>query len=464
MSQICGAILQLAVSMDYAIVLLHTYRRCLRQIDDPEEAMAHAMYKGFSVVLSSAAVTFFGFLSLTVMNFGIGINMGIVLAKGIVFSFFTVMFFMPCLTLMCTPLLNRFEHRYLLPDFGRFAKFCQKAMVPMTLIVILVAVPCFLGESRTNFIYGTDGFVSPGTTVYNEQQIVGDAFEEAETWVVMVPEGDVASERALADDLEALDCVDGVTSYVTVAGQAMPVEVVPEDTLSQVVSNGWSRLVLTMGVSGESDRSFAAVEQVRDVASQYYGDDARVAGNLVSSYDLRETVRADAGRVELFSMLSIGIVLALLFKSLSIPFIILIAIKMAIWINLAIPYFTGTSLNYIGYLVIDAVQLGAAVDYAIIFAREYFDRRAGYLPSEAARSTVKHSAITILTSASILTFAGVAVFFISTNGVVSEIGTLIWRGAVLSACMMFMFLPWLFRTCDGLIRRTTWGINFKGKE
>ena len=145
-SQICGAILQLAVSMDYAIVLLHTFRRCQREYPDPEEAMAHAMKRGFSVVLSSAAVTFFGFLSLTVMRFGIGVDMGIVLAKGIVFSFFTVMFLMPCLILMSLRPLEATKHRFLIPPFDRFARVCQRLMVPMAVIVVLVAVPAYLGR------------------------------------------------------------------------------------------------------------------------------------------------------------------------------------------------------------------------------------------------------------------------------------------------------------------------------
>lgn len=232
-SQICGAILQLAVSMDYAIVLLHTFRRCQREFPDPYEAMAHAMKRGFSVVLSSAAVTFFGFLSLTVMRFGIGVNMGIVLAKGIVFSFLTVMFLMPCLILLWLRALDRFEHRYLMPSFDGFARVCQRAMVPLAVLVILVAVPAFLAESRTDFKYGASDFAPPGSQTALEKEHISDAFGASSTWVVMVPEGDPAREKALADDLESLDHVTGVTSYVTKAGQALPVEVAPSPRCSR---------------------------------------------------------------------------------------------------------------------------------------------------------------------------------------------------------------------------------------
>ena len=459
-TQICAAVLQLAVSMDYSIVLLHTFRGLQADHPDPIDAMAHAMMKGFSVVLSSAAVTFFGFLSLTVMQFGIGVNMGIVLAKGIVFSFLSIMFFMPCFLLICLKPLDRLEHRYLMPSFGGFARVCQKVMTPLAIIVILVAVPAYLGQENNSFKYGSGDFAAPDSQNKAELHHIDDAFGASESWVVMVPEGQWANEQALIDDLEADPMISGVTSYITVAGRAMPVDVVPEDQKEQVISNGLSRIVLTVDVTGENQEAFDTVEEVRALARQYYGDDAKLVGNMVSTYDLMDVVHQDSGRVKAATMISIGLVLALMFRSLSIPLITLAAIEVAIWINMSFPYFLGQNINYIGYLVIDAVQMGAAVDYAIIFEREYFDRRKLYLPREAARSAIKHSALTILTSALILTFAGLAVKLVSSNMVISQIGELICRGAFVSMLMMFMFLPWLFRMLDGVIRHTTLGLDF----
>ncbi|WP_165782645.1 efflux RND transporter permease subunit [Bifidobacterium margollesii] len=459
-SQICGAILQLAVSMDYAIVLLHTFRRAQQEFADPEEAMAHAMVRGFSVVLSSAAVTFFGFLSLTVMRFGIGVNMGIVLAKGIVFSFLAVMFLMPALTLMMLKPLNALRHRYLLPSFGRFAAVCQRIMLPASLIIILCAVPAYLAQDRTDFIYGASGMTEPGSVQAVESERIDQAFGKSETWVAMVPEGRWADEQATIDAIEKLDHVTGVTSYITVAGRAMPVDAVPESTVEQVVSNGWSRIVVTLDVTPESEQAYDMVSLMRETLAEHYGDDYRLVGSTVSIYDLRDTVRQDSMKVKIFSMGAIALVLAVMFRSLSIPIVVLAAIEVAIWMNLSVPYLTGSTLNYIGYLVIDAVQLGAAVDYAIIYAREYFERRRTEPARDAARSAVHHSAITILTSATILIFAGVSVNLIATNGVISELGTLIARGAFLSMLMMFVFLPWLLRVTDPLIRHTSLGLHF----
>ncbi len=459
-TQICTAVLQLAVSMDYSIVLLHTFRGLQKDYPDPIDAMAHAMVQGFTVVLSSAAVTFFGFLSLTVMQFGLGVNMGIVLAKGILFSFISIMFFMPCFLLICLKPLDKLEHRYLMPEFGKFARVCQKIMTPLAVAVILIAVPCYLAQESNHFMYGSSDSAAPDSQNKMELARINDAFGSSESWVVMVPEGEWANEQALINDLEADPIISGVTSYITVAGRAMPVDVVPDNQKDQVISNGLSRIVLTVDVTGENQEAFDAVQQVRALAKSYYGDDARLVGNMVSTYDLMNVVHEDSGRVKLATMLSIGLVLALMFRSLSIPIITLAAIELAIWINMAVPYFMGQSINYTGYLVIDAVQMGAAVDYAIIFEREYFNRRKLYLPKEAARSAIKHSALTILTSALILTFAGLAVKMMSSNMIISQIGELICRGAFVSMLMMFVFLPWLFRMFDGVIRHTTLKLDF----
>lgn len=457
-SQICGAILQLAVSMDYAIVFLHRFRNMQHEFTDPVEAMAHCMQRSFSIELSSAGVTFFGFLALTVMRFGIGVNLGIVLAKGIALSFVSVIFLMPCLLLATLPVLDRFEHRYLVPSLEGLSGGIQRIAAPVAVLIALIAIPCYIAEDRTNFIYGSGDALSAASEAGQQQQRIEDAFGAAETWVVMVPEGQWSHERALVERLRDLDHVDGVTSYVTVAGAAMPVEVVPEDTLSQVVSHGWSRIVVTTDVEGESDDAFALVEAVRNAASQEY-DDYLLAGNTVSIYDLRDTVHQDSSPVKLFTMASIGIVLALMFRSISIPFLILAAIEVSIWMNLAIPYFMGDSLSYIGYLVIDSVQTGAAVDYAIVLAREYFDRRRHEDARGASRDAVAYAGVPILTSASILVLAGLSIQLISTNQIISQLGMLIFRGALLSGLMMFLFLPFLFRLFDRVVQKTSFRLK-----
>ena len=455
-SQICGAILQLAVSMDYAIVFLHRFRTMQHEFDSNVEAMAHCMQRSFSIELSSAGVTFFGFLALCIMRFGIGVNLGIVLAKGIVFSFVSVIFLMPCLILVALPLLDRFNHRYLVPSLQPLARGVVKIGVPAAIVIVLIAVPAYFMEDKTNFIYGSGDSISKTSEAGLEDAHVKKVFGNADTWVLMVPEGRWAQEQALVDKLQDTKHITGVTSYVTVAGTATPVEFAPRATREQVIKDGWSRIVLSTDVSGEGDEVFGLVEQVRAEAAKEYGDDYLLAGNAVSIYDLKTTTHADSTPVKLFTMLSIGVVLLFMFKSISIPVLILAAIEVSIWINLAIPYVTGTSLSYIGYLVIDSVQMGAAVDYAIVLAREYFDRREHMGARDASREAVAHAGVPIMTSAMILTMAGIAVQLISTNGIISQLGTLIFRGALLAMLMMFLFLPFLFRLFDRVVQKTSY--------
>ena len=464
-SQLCGAVLQLAVSMDYAIVFLHRFRGMQHEFDDDVEAMAHCMQRSFSIGLSSAAVTFFGFLALCIMRFGIGVNLGIVLAKGIAFSFISVIFLMPCLILAMLPLLDRFNHRYLVPSLAPLARGIGRIAAPLAVVIALIAIPAYRGEDRTSFIYGSGESISPTSEAGVEKARVDKTFGSTETWVVMVPEGHWAKETELVSSLKAMDHIDGVTSYVTVAGNAMPVEVVPSDTLKQVIDGGWSRIVLTTDVSGESDASFKLVEEVRAEAHKVYGDDYLLAGSMVSIYDLRDTTQADATPVKLFTMASIGVVLMFMFRSVSIPVLILAAIEVSIWINLAIPYLMGASLSYIGYLVIDSVQMGAAVDYAIVLARQYFDDRERMGAKDAAAGAIEYAGVPIMTSATILVLCGFAIQMISSNGIISQLGTLVGRGAFLAMLMMFLFLPFLFRLFDGVVRRTSLGLKaFDEKE
>jgi predicted RND superfamily exporter protein len=463
-TQICAAVLQLAVSMDYAIVMLHTFRRYHKQYpDDPVKAMAHAMHKGFSVVLSSAAVTFFGFLSLCIMSFLIGADMGIVLAKGIFFSFLSVMFLMPCIILVCLKPLKRFEHRSLLPSFDRFGTRCTKLMIPLSIIICIIVVPAYLAQNKTGFSYGAAGMVNEESAVGREAQVIDDAFEASQTWVMIVPEGRWAQEKALVKDVEALPKIKSVLSYGNVASELIPTEMVPESQLSQLISKGHSRIVIQTALDSNSGADYDLVEKVLKLGEKYYGDESHLAGSEVSQYDLKATTRADSGPVKLFSLITIAFVLMIMFRSLSIPLIVLIPIEIAIWINMAVPYFIGQNLNYIGYLVIDAVQLGASVDYAIIFTREYLEQRRAHPPLKAAGAAISKSGIMIITSALILTIAGLSIFFVASNNIISEIGMLIGRGAFISMLMMFTLLPLLFVLGDKIVRKTSLGAGaFKG--
>lgn len=459
-TQMCAAVLQLAVSMDYGIVMLHAFRGFKAQGLTSYDAAVAAMHKAAAVIASSAATTFFGFLSLCVMAFLIGADMGVVLAKGIVFSFLCVLFLLPILVLSSEKLLKKTAHKKFLPSFDKFAVWCMRIAVPFTVIIALITVPAYLGQKQPNFVYGASGFVEPGTELYEETNAINDTFGAQEQWVMLVPEGDWGRELQMVKRIEDLEGVSAVTSYVTAVSANIPTDMVPSEDLSQLVSGGYSRIVVSTSVEGESEEAFSLVQALRDIGDEFYPEENYLVGSAVTSYDMSLIVNDDSLRIFIASVVAIGLVLLLLFRSLSIPLMLLLTIEISIWINLAIPYFTGESIQYIGYLIISAIMLGATVDYTIILSRAYLDRRVEMEKRPAMLSAISYSAITILTSATILTVCGAFIGIISSNGVIAGLGTLIGRGAFIAALNTFLLLPILFMVLDKVVEKTTWKARF----
>ncbi len=459
-TQMCAAVLQLAVSMDYGIVMLHAFRGFKAQGLTSYDAAVAAMHKAAAVIASSAATTFFGFLSLCVMAFLIGADMGVVLAKGIVFSFLCVLFLLPILVLSSEKLLKKTAHKKFLPSFDKFAVWCMRIAVPFTVIIALITVPAYLGQKQPNFVYGASGFVEPGTELYEETNAINETFGAQEQWVMLVPEGDWGRELQMVKRIEDLEGVSAVTSYVTAVSANIPTDMVPSEDLSQLVSGGYSRIVVSTSVEGESEEAFSLVQALRDIGDEFYPEENYLVGSAVTSYDMSLIVNDDSLRIFIASVVAIGLVLLLMFRSLSIPLMLLLTIEISIWINLAIPYFTGESIQYIGYLIISAIMLGATVDYTIILSRAYLDRRVEMEKRPAMLSAISYSAITILTSATILTVCGVFIGIISSNGVIAGLGTLIGRGAFIAALNTFLLLPILFMVLDKVVEKTTWKARF----
>lgn len=459
-TQMCAAVLQLAVSMDYGIVMLHAFRGFRAEGLSSYDAALAAMHKAASVIASSAATTFFGFLSLCVMVFLIGADMGVVLAKGIVFSFLCVLFLLPILVLASEKVLAKTAHRKLLPSFDTFAKWCLRLAVPFTIIVALITVPAYLGQRQPNFVYGASSFVEPGSQLYEDSNKIEEVFGANESWVMLVPEGQWGTERQMVDEIENVDGVTSVTSYVTAVSANIPEEFVPQDSLSQLVSNGYSRIVITTSLMGESQEAFDAIQHIRDIGNEFYPQQNYLVGSAVTSYDMSLIVNEDSLRIMLASVITIGLVLLLMFRSLSIPLILLLTIEISIWVNLAIPYFMGETIQYIGYLIISAIMLGATVDYTIILTKSYLEKRRSMERRGAMLAAISDSAITILTSSIILTICGALIGVISSNGVIAGLGTLIGRGAFIAALNTFLLLPILFLLLDKVVEKTTWKAHF----
>lgn len=450
-----SAILQLAVSIDYAVFLLHRFAGYRSEGMDVRESMQKAMVTASSAIAASAATTVFGFLALTLMRFKIGPDMGFVLAKGVLISYISVMVLLPVLTIYTTKIMDKTHHRPFLPSFKGFGKLAVRICIPLAVVIVLAIVPSFLAQQENAFLYGSSGMHSEGSRVREEAEWIESTFGEAQQMVLLIPEGDMVSEEALTKELGMIGNVTSVISYTNTAGKEIPVEFPDQDQISQFYSNGYSRIILNAAVPDEGEEAFDVTQAVRNTAKKYYEDGYYLVGQNVINYDLKETITGDYLPVMLASVIAIGLVLVLTFRSLSIPLILLLTIEGAVWINLGLPYFMGDSLNYIGYQIINAVQLGATVDYGILFVQRYLDYRKTADKKEAARLAVAGTAASILTPAGILTIAGLMLGFISTNGIISQLGTILGRGAAISAAMVLLFLPALLILFDGIIQKTT---------
>jgi len=456
-------LLQLACSMDYAIILLDEYKVNRNIISDPIDAMAVSIKNASLSIISSGLTTVVGFAVLVIIQFKIGQDLGIVLSKGIILSLLTTLLFMPCVIIYSYNLIAKTSHRSFIPSFSKLAKFVGEIKYVFAGALVLLVIPGILAQGKLTFTYGISSIAAPDSEVVQEKEKINSVFGESISLVVIVPGGDLVKEETLSNQLKQHDEITKVLSYSELVGNVIPTGYISSDSLKSLQSETYSRIILTAALDEETDKTFLFIEQLRnEIASTY--DEYYLVGESVSVLDLKDTVISDKTFVNLLSILAIAIILMLNFRSLSIPLLLILTIECGIYINTAIPYFTGTSLNYIGYLVISSVQLGATVDYAILFSNHYIDNRRKSNKKIAIFETLKETSSSILTSGLILISAGLIFGLVSSNGIISQLGILIARGTTLSVISVFFMLPSLLTIFDGLIKKTTWKANFHKKE
>ncbi|MUV36861.1 hypothetical protein JNUCC1_00665 [Lentibacillus sp. JNUCC-1] len=457
-SQSVAPILQLAVSLDYAIFLLHSFDD-YRKTDSPEKAMKRAMKRSFPAVTASASTTFFGFLALTFMDFEIGADLGLNLVKGILLSFLSVMVFLPALTLISYKWIDKTHHKQWLPNRYPIGKFVTKLRIPALLLVALIIVPAFLAQNETNFIYGM-GDNPDNTRAGQDENAIKDAFGKYTPIVLLVDKGDLARQEQFVDELSELKYVKSTVDYTGAVGTGIPPEYLEESAREQFFSEHYSRIILNTTTDTEGDAAFALVEDVKEVAANYYGDDYYATGESFTLYDMKQVVQEDNKLVNVLTVVAIAAVLLITFKSLSMPLVLILTIQTAVWMNLAVPYFTNEPLVYIGYLIISIVQLAATVDYAILFTEDYMNNRQEMPKFEAIKKTINEKIFSIGVSASILSSVGFIMWLTSTDPIISSIGILLGRGTLLAFTMVVIFLPALLVVFDKPIEKTTWRPNF----
>lgn len=452
-----GSVLQLAVSLDYSVFLIHRFEECRRQTKDADAAMVQALCKATTSILSSGLTTVIGFLALILMQFRIGPDLGLALAKGVAVSLITVFLFMPAFILSTRKWLDKTKHKRLTPSFRGFGRAVCKLSIPMICVFVLLIAPSYLAANANSYYYGSSRIYGEDTAYGRDKAAIEEVFGQRDTYVLMVPKGSTATEVALSQALRALPQVSSVLSYVDTVGAEIPTAYLPPDTLSLLQSEHYSRFVITVTADYEGDATFRLVEQIREIADSYYPGAACLAGEAVSTYDLMDTITADMGKVNLLAIGAVFLVLLLTMKSITVPIILVLSIETAIWMNLSAPYFAGTPVYYIAYLIISSVQLGATVDYAILMTDRYKENRVALSRRDAVVQTLSDVMVSILTSGGVLTVVGLLLGYLSSNRLLAQLGIFIGRGAICSLAIVLLVLPGLLNVFDGLIMRKNKG-------
>ena len=445
-------ILQLATSMDYSIFLLDAFMSWRDTGLSEEEAIVKAVEEAINSIFASSLTTVVGFLALVTMKFNIGFDMGLVLAKGIVFSLLSVVFFMPAMILKFTKLNDRTKHRSFFPDFTKLGKGVFKIRYAVLIGVLLITPPAYVAQGMNHFLYGNSAVGgAKGTQVYEDDQEITQRFGRSNMLLLIYPNNDMVAERRLSDELEALPYVKSVTSMANTLPEGVPEEFLPESATSLLHKNDTARMLIYIRTKGESDIAFQCTDQIRDIMKKYYPEESYVVGETPSTQDIKVTITEDNTRVNVLSLLGVFMVVMFSFHSVLIPLVVMIPIEVAIFLNMAIPYIQGVDMVYMGYIIVSSIQLGATVDYSILLTNNYIAKRKLLPKKEACIEAVTRSCSSIFTSGTIITLAGYIVHFISTTAAIGDLGHLIGRGGLLSVMLVLTLLPALLVLCDPLI-------------
>ena len=450
-------VLQLATSMDYSIFLLDAFSREKQKGLSEEQAMINAIDAAINSIFASSLTTVVGFLALVSMKFTIGFDMGLVLAKGIVFSLLSVVFFMPAMILKFTKLNDRTKHRSFFPDFTKLGKGVFKIRYAVLIGVLLITPPAYVAQGMNHFLYGNSAVGgAKGTQVYEDDQEITQRFGRSNMLLLIYPNNDMVAERRLSDELEALPYVKSVTSMANTLPEGVPEEFLPESATSLLHKNDTARMLIYIRTKGESDIAFQCTDQIRDIMKKYYPEESYVVGETPSTQDIKVTITEDNTRVNVLSLLGVFMVVMFSFHSVLIPLVVMIPIEVAIFLNMAIPYIQGVDMVYMGYIIVSSIQLGATVDYSILLTNNYIAKRKLLPKKEACIEAVTRSCSSIFTSGTIITLAGYIVHFISTTAAIGDLGHLIGRGGLLSVMLVLTLLPALLVLCDPLIIEKDW--------
>lgn len=448
--------LQLAVSLDYAVFLSESYKEHRKTAKNDFQAMKRAMKASAASILASALTTLFAFLSMTAMKFKIGPDMGISLVKGVVLSLVASLTLLPASIMLLNKWIDKTTHRSFMPSFQKPGKVAVRIKFPVFAVVCVVSFVCFLAQGRNSYTYGSGDAVGDTPSA----RLINETFGETNTMVVMVPKGEPAKEMLLSKEFEDMEHVTDVMSYATEVGNMIPPHYLSKEVTENFYSENYAQIIVYSDLPDEGKDAFNLVKDIRSAATKYYGDKVLTCGQSANLYDMKDTVTKDNKLVNLLTVAAIYVVLMFTMKSWLLPVVLIFIIKMAIWINMAVPFFTGTALAYIGYLVVSTVQMGATIDYAILLTNTYLENRKFMKLRPALENTMQKTMPAIMVSAVILAVTGFSLAMVSSNGLVQSLGILIGRGALIPLILVNICLPAMLALLDQVIPYTTLHTNF----
>ena len=459
-----SAVLQLAVTMDYSIFLWHSYNEQREKTDDHRQAMAAAIHETLTSVVGSSITTVAGFIALCFMTFTLGRDLGIVMAKGVVLGVISCVTVLPSMILILDKPLQKTKHRSLIPDMSGFAKGVVRVFPLFLVLFVALVPPAYNGYSKTNDeVYYDMGECLPEDIEYViANSRLRDEFDIASTHMLLL-DADTPRRNVykMIDEMKQVDGVKYVLGLEAFVSEDFPETMIPESITSILKSDRWELMLINSEYKVASDAVNDQIDELNAILKKY-DEGGMLIGEAPCMKDMIETTGHDFEVVNAVSILAIFAIILLVEKSLSLPFILISVIELAIFINLGLPHYMGQSLPFIAPICISTIQLGATVDYAILMTTRYkSERAAGRTKREAVQIALSTSTPSIIVSGMGLFAATFGVAVYSDIDIISSMCMLMARGAIISMLCVLLILPALLMLCDGLIRHTTLGMKVK---
>ena len=455
-----SAVLQLGVTMDFAIFLYHSYIQEKNNFTSKEEAMANAIKKTFTSVLGSSLTTIAGFLALCSMNLSLGKDIGIVMAKGVLFGVISVVTILPALILECDKLIEKTKHKEVLPKFTHLRDFVIKRYVLILIIFIIVLPIAFFGYKNTNVYYKLDKSLPESLSSVEANNILKNNFNMTSMEMLLIDKNlPEYKTNEMIEKIEKLDGIEWAIGYSKLGSIGIPKAALPQDLIDVFQSDKYQMILINSKYEIATDELNTQVKELTNLVKGY-DENAILAGEGPLMSDLVEIADHDFNSVTIASIVVIFIIMLFVLKSISLPIILISVIEFAIFINMSISYYTNVTLPFVASIVIGTIQLGATIDYAILITNKYIvARKDGKNKKEAAKESLGTSISSIAVSG--LCFFG-ATFGVGAYSKIEMIGslcTLISRGAIVSMLTVICVLPSFLIVFDKVICKTTIGMK-----